>query len=47
VDQLPVTRDPAPFLETHIWLAIPANILGREVAKEELEDYLGFGPGGV
>jgi antitoxin VapB len=35
------------FLEAHIWPAIPANVLGREVAKEEIEDYLGFGPGGV
>jgi len=40
-------RDLTRFLENHIWPAIPANILGREVTKEELEEYLGFGPGGV
>jgi antitoxin VapB len=40
-------RDLGRFLETHIWPAIPANVLGHEVTKEEIEDYLGFGPGGV
>jgi antitoxin VapB len=40
-------RDLTRFLETQIWPAIPANLLGREVQKEELEEYLGFGPGGV
>jgi len=40
-------RDLARFLETHIWPAIPASVLGGEVTKQEIEDYLGFGPGGV
>ena len=40
-------RDLTRFLETHIWPVIPTNVLGREVTKEEIEDYLGFGPGGV
>ena len=35
------------FLKTHIWPAIPAEKLGREVTKDELEEYLGFGPGGA
>ena len=40
-------RDLGRFLETHVWPAIPAGVLGREVSKEEVEEYLGFGPGGV
>jgi antitoxin VapB len=40
-------RDLGRFLETHVWPVIPANVLGREVSKEEVEEYLGFGPGGV
>ena len=40
-------RDLERFLEIQIWPAIPANLLGREVQKKEIEDYLGFGPSGV
>ena len=40
-------RDLERFLQIHVWPAIPAKVLDREVQKEELEEYLGFGPGGV
>jgi antitoxin VapB len=52
-DRLRLVRGGAPrrdlerFLETHVWPAIPSRVLGREVTKEEAEEYLGFGPGGV
>ena len=35
------------FLKTHIWPAIPKKVLGKSVSKADLEDILGFGPGGV
>jgi antitoxin VapB len=40
-------RDLGRFLETHVWPTIPPELLGREVTKDEVEEYLGFGPGGV
>ena len=40
-------RDIGRFLATHVWPTIPADVLGREVTKAEVEEYLGFGPGGV
>jgi antitoxin VapB len=40
-------RDLRRFLETHVWPTIPRKVLGREVTKAEVEEYLGFGPGGV
>lgn len=40
-------RDIGRFLAVHVWPTIPANVLGREVTKAEVEEYLGFGPGGV
>jgi antitoxin VapB len=40
-------RDLRRFLEAHIWPAIPAKARGRTVTKAEVEEYLGFGPGGV
>lgn len=40
-------RDIGRFLATHVWPTIPTDVLGREVTKAEVEEYLGFGPGGV
>jgi len=40
-------RDLGRFLGTHVWPTIPRKVLGREVTKAEVEEYLGFGPGGV
>jgi antitoxin VapB len=40
-------RDLGRFLETHVWPTIPPAVLGREVTRDEAEEYLGFGPGGV
>ena len=40
-------RDIGRFLAMHVWPTIPADVLGREVTKAEVEEYLGFGPGGV
>jgi antitoxin VapB len=35
------------YLETEIWPRIPDELLDREpMSKEEIEDILGFGPGG-
>ena len=52
-DRLRLARGGAPrrdlerFLETHVWPTVPAAIRGREVRTAELEEYLGFGPGGA
>jgi hypothetical protein len=35
------------FLGAHVWPTIPRKVLGREITKAEVEEYLGFGPGGV
>ncbi len=35
------------FLKTRIWPSVPKRVLGKSVSKAELEDILGFGPGGV
>jgi len=35
------------FLEKEIWPNIPAELLGRRVTKEEREEILGYGKGGV
>lgn len=40
-------RDLARFLETHVWPVIPAYVLGTETTTEQMEEFLGFGPGGV
>jgi antitoxin VapB len=40
-------RDLRRFLETHVWPTIPRKVLGRKVTKNDVEKYLGFGPGGV
>ena len=34
-------------LEEEIWPQIPADILGREITKQEREEILGYGPNGV
>ncbi|WP_245573201.1 type II toxin-antitoxin system VapB family antitoxin [Amycolatopsis benzoatilytica] len=34
-------------LEEEIWPLIPPEELGKPISKEEWEDILGFGPGGV
>ena len=34
-------------LETRIWPEIPAEVLGRDISKEEREAILGYGPEGV
>ncbi|MEV6873491.1 type II toxin-antitoxin system VapB family antitoxin [Amycolatopsis sp. NPDC051128] len=34
-------------LEEEIWPLIPPDELGKPISKEEWEDILGFGPGGV
>jgi antitoxin VapB len=34
-------------LQNRIWPAIPANIRGRRISKEEREEILGYGPNGV
>lgn len=35
------------FLEEEIWPQIPSDIRGKSLSKEEEEDLLGIGPGGV
>ena len=35
------------LLQNRIWPEIPAEILGRRVAKKEKEEILGYGPDGV
>lgn len=35
------------LLETRIWPSIPKKELGRRVSKQEKEEILGYGPGGV
>lgn len=40
-------RNIGQFLATKVWPYVQADVLGREVTKEEVEEYLGFGPGGV
>jgi antitoxin VapB len=35
------------WLETEIWPRIPEEERGKPLAKEEVEDILGFGPEGV
>ena len=35
------------FLETRVWSSIPKDQLGRRLTREEEEDILGYGPGGV
>ena len=34
-------------LEDEIWAQIPAEMLGREITKQEREEILGYGPNGV
>jgi len=29
------------------WATVPAGVLGKQTTKEEVEEMLGFGPGGV
>ncbi len=40
-------RNIGHFLATKVWPFVPAGVLGREVTREAVEEYLGFGPGGV
>lgn len=35
------------WLETEIWPRIPEGERGKPLTKEEVEEILGFGPGGV
>ena len=35
------------FLETQVWPTIPATELGRRMSREEEEQILGYGQGGV
>lgn len=35
------------WLEREVWPRIPKEERGKPVSKEEVEDILGFGPGGV
>ena len=35
------------FLEREVWSAIPPELLGRKVTREEEDEVLGFGPDGV
>ena len=35
------------LLETRIWPAIPRKELGRRITRQEKEQILGYGPGGV
>jgi antitoxin VapB len=35
------------FLETNIWPNIPKDQLGKRLTREEMDDILGYGPGGV
>lgn len=35
------------FLEKRVWPHIPPERLGRRLTREEEDDILGFGPGGV
>lgn len=40
-------RSMQEWLETEIWPRIPEEERGKPLTKEEVEDILGFGPGGV
>lgn len=40
-------RSMQEWLETEIWPRIPDEQRGKPLTKEEVEDILGFGPGGV
>lgn len=35
------------FLEDEVWSQLPQEELGKPITKEEQEEILGFGPGGV
>ena len=35
------------FLEREVWSAVPPELLGRKVSREEEDEILGFGPEGV
>jgi antitoxin VapB len=35
------------FLEKHVWRTIPKSELGRRLTREEEDQILGYGPGGV
>jgi antitoxin VapB len=35
------------FLETRVWPGIPKAQLGRRLSRQEEDDILGYGPGGV
>lgn len=43
----PHKRDLVRFLETHVWPLVPKSVLGVEVTRTQVEDYLGYGPQGV
>lgn len=44
---VPRSRNLQRFLETHVWPVIPADVKGREVTKDEIEEFLGLGPEGA
>lgn len=35
------------FLEQRVWKTLPPSELGRRLTREEEDDLLGYGPGGV
>lgn len=35
------------FLEAKVWPAMPKSQLGRRLSRQEEDDILGYGPGGV
>lgn len=35
------------FLEEKVWPSVPPEVRGKRLTKEEEEEILGFGPGGV
>jgi len=39
-------RDSIAYLEQHVWPFIPAEIRGKRMTKDEIEEILGIGPHG-
>jgi antitoxin VapB len=35
------------FLETRVWPSVPKHQLGRRFTRDEEDEILGYGPGGV
>lgn len=47
-DKKTTDKDPIlDFLDRTVWPAIPSDLLGRPITKEEEDEILGYGPDGV